>query len=69
MAIYGFWQDAEEDARLTAFAEQAREYARPLADYSRHIYGEETYRQLQRVKQHYDPGNLFRVNYNVRPEG
>lgn len=85
MAINGFWQDAEEDARLTAFAEQAqavmdqlsehgeyvnfraREFAHPLPDYSRRIYGEETYRRLQRVKQHYDPGNLFRGNYNVAP--
>ena len=46
---------------------RAREFSRPLTDYSRRIYGEETYRRLQRVKQHYDPGNLFRGNYNVAP--
>ncbi|WP_425548382.1 FAD-binding oxidoreductase [Brachybacterium paraconglomeratum] len=46
---------------------RAREHTHPVADISRHIYGEETYRQLQRVKQRYDPGNLFRGNYNVAP--
>src|SRR5699024_8513187 len=46
---------------------RAREYTGPLADLTRKVYGEETYRRLQQVKRHYDPGNLFRVNYNVTP--
>ena len=46
---------------------RAREYTRPIADFTRAIYGPEKYRQLQRVKQRYDPGNLFRENYNVVP--
>ena len=47
---------------------RAREYSGPLTDLTRQIYGEHTYRRLQRVKQRYDPGNLFRGNYNVSPE-
>ena len=46
---------------------RAREYTRPVTDFTRAIYGEQKYRQLQRVKQRYDPGNLFRENYNVSP--
>lgn len=46
---------------------RAREYTQPVTDFTRAIYGEQRYRQLQRVKQHYDPGNLFRENYNVAP--
>ena len=48
---------------------RAREHTGPLTDLTRAIYGESTYRRLQRVKQRYDPGNLFRGNYNVSPEG
>src|SRR5699024_9925062 len=47
---------------------RSREHTRPITDFTRHIYGEEKYRQLQRVKQQYDPANLFRSNYNVAPE-
>src|SRR5699024_12686631 len=47
---------------------RSREHTRPIPDFTRHIYGEEKYRQLQRVKQQYDPANLFRSNYNVAPE-
>lgn len=85
MTLYGFWQEQDEDERLSAYAERsrramrqlgehgeyvnfrAREYTRPIADFTRAIYGPEKYRQLQRVKQRYDPGNLFRENYNVVP--
>jgi hypothetical protein len=32
------------------------------------IYPTETYQRLAAVKRHYDPGNLFARNHNVRPQ-
>lgn len=46
---------------------RALEHTRPVAELSRDAYGEETYRRLQHVKQVYDPGNMFRQNYNIAP--
>lgn len=44
------------------------DHSRPMTELSRRIYGDEKYRRLQRLKQLYDPENLFRVNYNVSPD-
>jgi FAD/FMN-containing dehydrogenase len=43
------------------------ERTRPLPEVTHEAYGEETYRRLQRIKQVYDPQNLFRRNHNVAP--
>ena len=43
------------------------ERTRPLPETTREAYGEDAYRRLQRIKQRYDPQNLFRRNHNVAP--
>jgi FAD/FMN-containing dehydrogenase len=43
------------------------ERTKPVPEVTHETYGDETYRRLQRVKQMYDPGNLFRGNLNVAP--
>jgi FAD/FMN-containing dehydrogenase len=76
------WQDPAEDARNIAWVRALFEAMAPYAtggvyvndlgeegdDRIRAAYGA-NYARLARVKARYDPGNLFRMNQNVRPAG
>jgi FAD/FMN-containing dehydrogenase len=37
-------------------------------DRVRDAYSADTYERLRALKRSYDPGNLFRLNQNVRPD-
>jgi FAD/FMN-containing dehydrogenase len=38
-------------------------------DQVRRAFGEQKYERLRAIKDRYDPGNLFRLNQNIRPNG
>ena len=83
MAIIAVWLDPAEDAgrarRLdrVALGDQVRHegsgvYVNFLEDEGaeriREAYPPATYARLAKIKQHYDPENLFRFNQNIQPQ-
>jgi hypothetical protein len=62
------WTKETWDA-LARFATGARYVNFEAEDQVMAIYGEEKYRRLQKVKDKYDPANLFRLNQNIKPTG
>lgn len=79
MNVHTRWQQAKDDARCTGWAREFFAATRPhaigttyvnfLSDEDENLaatYGA-NYERLAAVKAKYDPGNLFRVNQNIRP--
>jgi FAD/FMN-containing dehydrogenase len=74
------WQDASAAASHRSWARQVvdaaaaastgRAYVNFLGDpdAARTSYGRETYARLVRLKNEYDPGNVFRLNQNIEPD-
>lgn len=76
--VAGGWTDAADDAAAMALG---RSWFRALEPYTGGYYdniewdGDKTvsknygpnYERLSRIKGHYDPGNLFRMNSNIKP--
>jgi FAD/FMN-containing dehydrogenase len=75
------WDDPADDADYIARTRRAVEDLAPWLGKGVYVnmlnfdeldrvveaYGEEKYARLGRVKAQYDPGNLFRMNYNISP--
>jgi FAD/FMN-containing dehydrogenase len=75
------WEDPADDARNIAWLRELQSACAPyttgrswlnfVGDEGekpvRRALGEETYEQLQAVKERYDRANLFRLNQNIRP--
>jgi FAD/FMN-containing dehydrogenase len=78
--VHGRWQDAAKDAECIGWARELFRDAAPFAssgayvnfltqeegDRVRAAYGR-NYDRLVRLKNKYDPGNMFRMNQNIRP--
>lgn len=75
------WSDAEDDTQMIAHGRRCCASMRPFstgatylnfssdADKLRAAYGDGKFRRLVALKEIYDPGNLFRHNHNIAPEG
>ncbi|RJQ65428.1 MAG: FAD-binding oxidoreductase [Desulfobacteraceae bacterium] len=80
MNVHGRWDEEIDDERCIAWARAFFKAAAPYASggaYVNFMTEEETervakaygsnYARLQRVKKKYDPGNIFHLNHNIRP--
>ena len=74
------WQEAQDDAHCIGWAREFYDATRPYAsgtEYVNFLSEDETERlsrtyggnfaRLSQIKAKYDPGNIFRVNQNIRP--
>ncbi|MGA7489960.1 MAG: FAD-binding oxidoreductase [Xanthobacteraceae bacterium] len=80
MNVHTRWREKAQDAGCVAWARHLFEAAAPFASGSVYVnfmpddendrvekaYGT-NYRRLAEIKRRYDPGNLFRMNQNIRP--
>ncbi len=80
MNVHGRWEDPADDMRCVRWARDFFEASAPFANggvYVNFLTAEEetrvraaygpNYERLARVKRHYDPHNLFRINQNIKP--
>jgi FAD/FMN-containing dehydrogenase len=80
MNVHGRWESPAEDQRCVSWSRELFQAAAPFASggvYINFMTAEESdrvraayggnYDRLARVKQQYDPGNLFRTNQNITP--
>jgi len=80
MNVHGRWEDPAKDAECIGWARDLFRATAPFATgavYVNFLTGEEgdriraaygrNYDRLVKLKNRYDPGNLFRVNQNIRP--
>ena len=80
MNVHGRWESPDEDARCVAWAREFFAKSKPYASAGAYInfltqdeadriafaYGP-SYDRLVALKKKYDPGNLFRMNQNIKP--
>lgn len=80
MNVHGRWDEPSQDGKCVTWSRDFFEAAKPFAMggvYVNFMTEEETdrigaaygpnYERLARIKQKYDPGNLFHLNQNIRP--
>jgi FAD/FMN-containing dehydrogenase len=81
--ILSMWAEAAEDEANVAWTKEFDAAIKPFStgrvylnfigdegeDRVKAAFGPETYAQLQKLKERYDPGNLFRLNQNITPAG
>jgi FAD/FMN-containing dehydrogenase len=78
---FGLWEDPADDERAKQWARDIRTDLKPCASGDVYLnfigdegedrvmagFGEDNYRRLAKIKSHFDPGNVFHLNHNIKP--
>lgn len=78
---FGLWSDAADDTRGIEWARKGRADLKPWSTGDVYLnfigdegedrvvsgFGRDNHARLARIKAHYDPDNVFRLNHNIRP--